>query len=86
VTGVAQLAFDFDVPEPEDDLLALVRRLVVEPSMGDAEIEAVVADALGELGVTRTRAKGCCCLPGGLALDEPRCWRCGRALNRQERR
>jgi hypothetical protein len=79
-----QLAFDFGA---QDDLIASVRALVAEPGMTDAEIEAVVEDALSGLGwrlpTDAARAKACECVHR-LVLpfdrgDGPRCLWCGRA-------
>jgi len=69
-----------------DGLLAAVRALVAEPGMTDAEVKAVVEDALAELGwqlpPDAARAKACRCVHR-LVLpfdrgDGPRCLWCGR--------
>jgi hypothetical protein len=80
-----QLALDFDgAQRAKDDLREEVRQLVAEPGMSDRELEAVIKDALGEMGwhlIGELRAKPCRCPHPLLLADEPaekRCHLCGR--------
>jgi hypothetical protein len=80
-----QLALDFDgAQRAEDNLREQVRQLVAEPGMSDREVEAVMKDALGEMGWHfngELRAKPCRCPHPLLLADElaeQRCHWCGR--------
>jgi hypothetical protein len=79
----------FDAPPNGDaddaDLLEAVRRIVAEPGMSADELQAVVADALGQVGwhpKSPLRPAPCRCLPHGLVIFGARCWKCGRSLER----
>jgi hypothetical protein len=81
-----QLAFDFDVAENGNgDLRERIRELVAEEGMSAEEVDAVIADALDQLGwngaPAPTRAEPCEC-ERPLILTNPwlgrSCTKCGR--------
>jgi hypothetical protein len=64
------------------DLLAALRELVAEPDMSEAEIEALVADALAELRWSpeaQLRAQPCRCLRRLVLPPGSTCHWCGRS-------
>jgi hypothetical protein len=64
------------------DLIAAVRELVAEPDMTAVEVEAVVADALAEMGWhphAPLRAQPCRCLRRLVLRPGPECYWCGRS-------
>lgn len=64
----------------DDDLLAAVRKLVAEPDMTAAEVEAVVADALAEMGwhpEVPLRAQPCRCVRRLIFRPGSTCHWCG---------
>lgn len=65
-----------------DQLAELVRAHVAEPDMSEAEIQAVVADALEQLGLEQPIPARCACTRPLVfrpdAFDSPRCAYCGR--------
>jgi hypothetical protein len=64
------------------DLLAALRELVAEPDMSEAEIEALVADALAEMGwhpEAPLRAQPCRCLRRLVFRPGSTCHWCGRS-------
>ncbi len=63
------------------DTADLLVELVAEPGMTAAELAAAVDDALDQLA-PRPGPAPCRCLPAGVELSEPRCWRCGREVRR----
>jgi hypothetical protein len=62
------------------DLIEAVRTLVSEPGMSDEEIQAVVADALAEIGWSSEsplRAQPCCCMRQLVLPPGSTCHWCG---------